>query len=83
MKYIKKFERFRADGGSPQTAPAPVTKPNPTTEPTKKPTRPSPLRRDKPSVDPSPLAKATEDEVTDRFLELAQQKGVDIKKYIS
>lgn len=87
MKYIKKFERFRM-GGDTQTKPDPTTKPAPTTtpSPSEKPGRPSPIRRDRPSVNPDPLAvvdmpKAEEEAIANRFIELANSKGVDLKKY--
>jgi len=77
MKYIKKFESFRM--AEPATKPAPTTTPTPT----ERPSRPSPIRRDRPSVSPDPLAKkkATEEAISNRFIELADAKGIDIKKY--
>lgn len=51
MKYLKKYEAYSAD---PTVKPAPV---KPTTKPGTTPSRPSPLRRDKPSVEPAPKAK--------------------------
>lgn len=73
MKVFTKIEEFLAT--KPQTAPAqPTTKPGtaPTTRPT--PSRPSPIRRDKPSVDPAPKAKAAD--VVGRFLkELKKAKA--------
>lgn len=83
MKYIKKFESFRM--AEPATKPTPATTPAPTTTPTptERPSRPSPIRRDRPSVSPDPLAKkkATEEAIANRFIELADAKGIDIKKY--
>lgn len=77
MKLIKKFEEFVYGGAS---APAPSTSPNPVTAPPKtKPTRPSkptPIRTDKPAVEPGPLAKlktATEEEVIHKFADLTKQ----------
>lgn len=50
MKHLKKFESF--------SSPAPTTKPaEPITKPGTRPNRPSPIRRDRPSVDPAPKAK--------------------------
>ena len=73
MKVFTKIEEFLA--AKPQTAPAqPTTKPGtaPTTRPT--PSRPSPIRRDKPSVEPAPKAKASD--LVDRFLkELKKAKA--------
>lgn len=50
MKFLKKYEAYSAD---PTVKPAPV---KPTTKPGTTPSRPSPLRRDKPSVEPAPKA---------------------------
>jgi hypothetical protein len=50
MKYLKNFESYSA---SPEVKPAPV---KPGTKPNTKPNRPSPIRRDKPSVEPAPKA---------------------------
>lgn len=87
MRYLKKFENFEM--AEPMVKPSPTTKPaEPTTKPGTKPntapSRPSPLRRDRPSVDPDPkakLSKASEEAVANRFIELSQEKGEDIKKY--
>ena len=51
MKYLKNFESYSA---SPDVKPAPV---KPGTKPKIQPNRPSPLRRDRPSVEPAPKAK--------------------------
>lgn len=81
MKLIKKFEEFVFAG-----APAPTTKPgtSPTTAPTKpgtapstRPGKPSPIRRDKPAVEPAPMAKlktADIEEVINKYAELTEQK---------
>lgn len=83
MKYLKKYNVFLESG---QTAPAPV---KPTTIPDTKPgrpgtapSRPSPVRRDKPAVEPAPKAKkeATAEEVAERFISLANAKNIDFKK---
>lgn len=50
MKYLKKFEAYSAD---PAVKPAPV---KPGTKPGTRPSRPSPIRRDRPSVEPKPKA---------------------------
>jgi len=80
MRYLKKFEKF-IEAASPSPA-KPRTKPG-----TKEnPSRPSPIRRDKPApgTEPAPkaeLPKASADEVADKFIELAKKEGVDFKKY--
>jgi len=62
MKYLKKFESF-----------GPITKPaEPTTKPGTTPKRPSPIRRDRPSVEPAPKAKkklATAEDVVQRYVD--------------
>lgn len=94
MKYLKKFKIFTESAvmdkpktsPSPSTTPAPTTTPAPSTRPT--PSRPSPIRRDRPGVDPDPMAKkkdinsATEDEVIERFIEVSKKVGFDYKKYL-
>jgi hypothetical protein len=81
MKYLKKFERFLESG--PEVKPAqPTTKPG-TKE---RPSRPSPIRRDRPApgTEPAPkamLPKASAEEVTNKFIELAKKEGFDFKKY--
>ena len=88
MKYIKKFEAFTA--AEPATAP-PTTKPG--TKPTTKPNkpnkdRPSPVRRDKPSIEPDPKAskvsmkKATAESVANRFIRELNANGESVKKYL-
>jgi hypothetical protein len=52
-----------------------VTAP-PKTSPTTRPGKPTPIRRDKPAVEPAPLAKlktATEEEVIQKFADLTKQ----------
>lgn len=80
MKVFTKIEEFLAT--KPQTAPSqPTTKPStaPSTKPT--PSRPSPIRRDKPSVDPAPKAKASS--VVDRFMRELKKANAPIKFNIS
>jgi hypothetical protein len=95
MKYLKKFGSFtEAVAAEPATKPAPSPTPAPTTEPGTKPERrerPSPIRRDRPSVEPDPkakakaqkksLKKAKAQDVANRFIELATEEGFDFKKY--
>lgn len=88
MRFIKKFEKFLEEAGSPQIAPS---KPSPTTKPTTRPgkpeTRPSkpgPIPRTRPSVSPDPKAKsktATAEDVANRFISLMDQEGEDVKNY--
>lgn len=83
MKSIKKFEEFVYGGGAGQPAPSkapgesPVTAP-PKTKPTTKPGKPTPIRRDKPAVEPAPKAEkklktATMEDVISKFAELTNQ----------
>ncbi len=80
MKLIKKFEEFvYGGGGASQPAPdkSPVTAP-PKTKPGTKPGKPSPIRRDRPAVDPAPKAEkelksATMEDVISKFAELTNQ----------
>ena len=70
MKHLAKFERFNAPFANAPTRTKPGVKP--TTRPTRR--APSPIRRDRPSVNPKP--NATVDDVLRRYEELmtAQQK---------
>ena len=80
MKVFTKIEEFLAT--KPQTAPGqPTTRPGttPGTRPT--PSRPSPIRRDKPAVDPAPKAKASA--VVDRFMVELKKAKAPIKFNIS
>jgi len=86
MGIIKKYVDF-LEGAEPMVKPAkPKTKPgvgDPGVKPNRQ--RPSPIRRDKPGVEPAPKAKspkATEKEVVERFISLMDERGEDIKKYI-
>ena len=80
MKLIKKFEEFNYGASpmpSPSTSPSPVTAP-PKTSPSTRPGKPSPIRRDKPAVDPAPKAEkklktATMEEVIEKFASLTNQ----------
>jgi hypothetical protein len=84
MKLIKKFEEFIYGGGAAQ--PSPSTKPTetptkPGTKPSQKPGKPSPIRRDKPAVEPAPKAEkenelptATVEDVIQKFAKLTNQK---------
>ena len=67
MNMIKSFENFIKEGAD---LAQPTTKPTvrPGTKPTTKPGRPSPFRKDKPSVVPGP--KATAENVAEKFLNL-------------
>lgn len=81
MKVFTKIEEFLAT--KPQKAPSqPTTKPGtaPGTRPTT-PSRPSPIRRDKPSVDPAPKAKASD--VVNRFMTELKKAKAPIKFNIS
>jgi hypothetical protein len=80
MKLIKKFEEFNY-GASPM--PSPSTNPTiaptrPDTKPSTRPGKPSPIRRDKPAVEPAPkaekkLKEATMEEVIQKFANLTNQ----------
>jgi hypothetical protein len=67
MNYIKKFEDFSfAEAPTKE----PIVKP---ATPGTRPSRPTPIRRDKPAVTPAPKAKmkkATINDVLDRFQEI-------------
>lgn len=89
MRFLKKFEKFNEElVAGPGVKPAPTTKPaTPTTKPGTRPGRPSPIRRDKPSVEPNPKAEtdlptATPEEVVSKFMSLLDERGEDVKKYI-
>lgn len=79
MKYLKGYKGFM-ENSQPAIAPS-----KPTTEPDVRPgkpgtspSRPSPIRRDKPSVEPAP--KATVEDVVEKFISLAKSKNIDFKK---
>lgn len=76
MKYLKGYKVF-IENAQPTTAPRPVVDPD--IKPGKpRPSRTSPIRRDKPSVEPAP--KATVEDVVEKFISLAQAKNIDLKK---
>jgi hypothetical protein len=87
MKFIKKFERFINEEADPSVAPSkPGVKPGvkPSTKPSQ-PSRPSPIRRDKPSVSPDPkakLKKATAEAVAEKFIKELNHRGDSVKNYI-
>ena len=91
MKYLKKFGSFNESGPATQPAPSPNTAPaTPTVEPGTRPERrerPSPVRRERPAVEPEPKAKkkslrrAKSQDIANRFIELAMEEGFDFKKY--
>ena len=86
MRFLKRFEKFNekfVDAGEEVKPARPTVKPD--VKPGVKPGRPSPIRRDKPSVDPAPkakLPKATVEEVVNRFISLLNEEGEDVKKYV-
>ena len=88
MKYLKKFGKFTEAAAAPDTKPAPSTTPAPTVEPGTKPERrdrPSPVRRDRPAVEPDPqakLKKAKVQDVVENFLTIAREEGFNFKKYL-
>lgn len=74
MKKVKDFKLFLEES-SPQREPLV----HPGTKPTRKPNRPSPIRRDKPAVKPSPKAenepkKASVEDVINKFKSITKQK---------
>jgi len=81
MSYIKKYQRFVEELSS---APAkPDVKPGTTEKPGTAPGKPSPFRRNRPSEEPGPKAKkATEKDVASRFIDLMNDKGESIEKYV-
>ncbi len=92
MKHLKKYNAFleatlAEPATKPSTTPAPAT---PTTEPGTKPgkrERPTPIRRDRPAVEPDPQAKKKElkkanvEDVVENFQAIARKQGFDYKKY--
>jgi hypothetical protein len=76
-KFVKKYLDFVNEGGGGAPAPAepkvkPTVKPG---KPVEKPRPNDPIRRDKPSVDPRPKAKATAEAVADRFMKELKNLG--------
>jgi len=79
MKVFTKIEEFLT-AAQPATKPAgPTIKPG--TPPKQVPNKPSPVRRDKPSVEPAPKAKASE--VVERFMKELKASKAPIKFDIS
>lgn len=80
MKLIKKFEEF-VYGGSAEPSTSPSESPTiapPKTAPDKKPGKVSPIRRDKPAVQPDPKAEkklktSKVEEVIEKFAKLTNQ----------
>ena len=71
MKKIKSFVDFIKEGTEiAQPTTKPITKPTTTPTPTKQPGKPSPYRKDKPSVTPAP--KASAEKVAEKFLNLTK-----------
>jgi hypothetical protein len=88
MKYLKGYKNFSESvemAPEPAVKPArpetkPDVKPRPTTRPTR---RPSPIRRDRPGVEPDPMAlkKDRIESVVKEFMDVANEEGFDYKKY--
>ncbi len=77
MSFIKGYKRFVEE--FTLTAPVkPDVKPGTTEKPA--PTKPTPWRRSRPQVEPG--TKATAEDVANRFIELMQDSGEEIEKYI-
>ena len=71
MGKIKSFEDFIKEGAeTAEPAVKPRTRPTTTPTPTKQPNKPSPYRKDKPSVVPGP--KASAEDVANKFLKLTK-----------
>ena len=87
MKYLKKFGKFTEAAAAPATKTAPSTTPAPTVDPGTKPERrdrPTPVRRDRPAVEPDPqakLKKAKVQDVIENFLTISREEGFNFKKY--
>lgn len=88
MKYIKRFENFSKVSEKYVEADTKTAPTKPKTTPGTRPSRPSPIRRDKPSVDPKPKAEkpdlptASVEDVVKKFINLLNDEGEDIKKYV-
>jgi hypothetical protein len=85
MKYVKKFEKFVSEK-LVMNQPAPTKRevlPGITEKPGTMPATPTPIKKDRTSPVPAPakMVKATAMEVAERFIELVNQSGDDIKKY--
>jgi hypothetical protein len=94
MRFLKDFHKFveSLDVAEPVVSTGGTkTKPDvrPGVRPNVKPSSPSPIRRDKPSVNPKPKALiddkqklSTFEDIANRFINLMNKKGEDIKKFI-
>ena len=86
MKYVKKFESFVSEK-LVMNQPAPTKRevlPGITEKPGTMPSTPTPIKKDRTSPVPAPakaMKKATAMDVAERFIELINQSGDDIKKY--
>jgi hypothetical protein len=87
MRFLKKFEKFIIEGNGAPAPAKPTVKPDVKPgKPETRPSKPGPIRRDKPSVEPDPKAKkktASAEQVAERFIDLMTQGGEDIKKYVT
>jgi hypothetical protein len=80
MKVFTKIDEYFS--AKPETSPSqPATKPGTKPSTTPEPSRPSPIRRDKPSVKPAPKAKAKQ--LVDRFLKELKKSNSSIEFDIS
>ena len=86
MKYVKKFESFVSEK-LVATQPAPSKTeiaPDTIERPGTMPATPTPIKKDRTSPVPVPakaMKKATAMDVAERFMELINKSGDDIKKY--
>lgn len=72
------------------TKPKRETEVIPTETPTKPKSPPSPIRRERPSINPKPKALnkddkkklKTFDDVSERFIKILNKRGIDVKKYL-
>ena len=85
MKYVKKFEKFVSEK-LVMNQPAPAKRevlPGITEKPGVRPSTPSPIKKDRTSPVPAPakMKKSTAMDVAERFIELINISGDDIKKY--
>lgn len=76
MQFLQKFESFEYDVLDNDTTTKPKVRPGERTAPSK----PSPFRRDKPSVSPRP--KAELEDVVNKFINLMNDRNEDIEKFI-
>ena len=85
MKHVKYFKDYIKEN---IMSAEPTTKPTPTKEPDTKPSKPrhSPIRRDKPDVEPKPKAKlkrSNSEQVTNEFIKELHKKKELAKNYIN